>query len=180
MTGRAASRGSVLVTGGARSGKSRFVLTRALAHPPPRVFIATAEAGDAEMAARIAAHRAERGGEFMTIEEPVALAEELERATRDASVVVVDCVTLWIANLLGRGLSDAQIQDAVAAVAERVRTSPRPTILVTNEVGGGIVPFEPETRRYRDLLGAANQRLADAVDEVMLMVAGRPLTLTAR
>ena len=180
MTGRHEGRGSLLVTGGARSGKSRFVLTRALAHPPPRVFIATAEPGDAEMAARIAAHRAERRGEFVTIEEPVALAEELERATRDASIIVVDCVTLWIANLLGRGLSDVDVDAAVSAVAERVRTSRSPTILVTNEVGAGIVPFEPETRRYRDVLGAANQRLADAVDEVVLMVAGRALALPPR
>lgn len=172
-----APRRSVLVTGGGRSGKSRHALRRALELPAPRLFVATADAGDAEMAARIAAHRAERGAHFATVEEPRALAAALARVPSSTGVVVVDCVTLWIANLLATDPSDADLEGEIAAVAAHVSTSPVPTIVVTNEVGSGIIPFEPVTRRYRDVLGAANQRLAAAADELVLMVAGVPLAV---
>jgi len=180
MSATRALRASVLVTGGARSGKSRYALARALAHPAPRAFIATAETRDGEMAARIALHRAERGGDFATIEEPLALGDAVARAGRTAAVVVVDCVTVWVANLLAAAPPDAEVEAAIADVAARIATSPAPTIVVTNEVGSGIIPFEAETRRYRDVLGTANQRLAEAIDEVVLMVAGRPLFVPAR
>lgn len=169
--------GSLLVTGGGRSGKSHYALRRALELPAPRVFVATAEAGDAEMAGRIAAHRAERGAHFTTVEEPRALAAALARVPSSTAVVVVDCVTLWIANLLAANPPDAEIEAAIAAVAAHVATSRIPTIMVTNEVGSGIIPFEQDTRRYRDVLGAANQRLAAAADDLVLMVAGVPLAV---
>jgi adenosylcobinamide kinase/adenosylcobinamide-phosphate guanylyltransferase len=172
-------RTSVLVTGGARSGKSRYALARARALPAPRVFVATAQAGDSEMAARIDAHREERGTDFTTIEEPRALAAALARVPAGTGVVVVDCVTLWIANLLGLDPPPADVEAAIDEVAVRVATSAVPIVLVTNEVGAGIVPFDPVTRRFRDLLGDANQRLAAAAGALVLMVAGVPLALPA-
>jgi adenosylcobinamide kinase/adenosylcobinamide-phosphate guanylyltransferase len=170
-----AERGSLLVTGGARSGKSRYALARAAALPPPRVFIATGEPGDAEMTARIGDHRAERGTAFATIEEPRAVPATLARVAATSGVVVVDCLTLWIANLMTAASADVEraIDDLVAAVAASVC----PVVVVTNEVGSGIVPFVEETRRFRDLLGTANQRLAAAVESVVLMVAGIPLVV---
>jgi adenosylcobinamide kinase/adenosylcobinamide-phosphate guanylyltransferase len=161
----------MLVTGGARSGKSAYALARARAFPAPRVFIATATAGDDEMASRIAAHRRERGAAFRTIEEPLAPAAALAGLARATGVAVVDCVTLWITNLLPRA-DDPAIAAAIATLAGTIARCGFPVIVVTNEVGWGIVPFDAETRRFRDLLGLANQRLASAVDEVVLMVAG--------
>jgi adenosylcobinamide kinase/adenosylcobinamide-phosphate guanylyltransferase len=164
--------GSVLVIGGARSGKSRYSVARALALPPPRMFVATAEPRDADMAARIATHRAERGEAFTTVEEPRALAQALAGVPNGTSVVVVDCLTLWIANLLANGPSDRAVEEAIDEVAGRVASSTASIIMVSNEVGSGIVPFEPDTRRFRDLLGVANQRVAAAAENVVLMVAG--------
>lgn len=170
-------RGSLFVTGGARSGKSRYALARAAALPPPRVFLATAEAGDADMAARIAAHRAERGDGFTTVEEPLAVAAALARLAPETGVVVLDCMTLWIANLLATGPSDAEVERAVDAVAAAVASRPGPVVVVSNEVGSGIVPFDPATRRFRDLLGIANRCLAATVESVVLMVAGLPIVV---
>ncbi len=169
------ARASLLVTGGARSGKSRYALERAMALPPPRVFIATAQPGDAEMAARIGDHRAERGDTFTTVEEPRGVAAALARVAPASVVVVVDCLTLWIANLLATALSAVDVEDAIDALVAAVAASACPVVVVTNEVGSGIVPFVEETRRFRDLLGLANQRVAAAVESVVLMVAGVPL-----
>lgn len=171
------ARGSLLVTGGARSGKSRYALAHALTFPAPRVFVATAERRDADMAVRIAAHRTERGATFSTVEEPRAVATALARVPAATGVVVVDCVTLWIANLLAADPPDGDVDEAIAAFATRVAANAVPVVIVTNEVGAGIVPFDPATRRFRDMLGVANQRLAAAVESVVLMVAGLPLTV---
>ena len=173
MSGR---RGSLLVTGGARSGKSRYALERARALPPPRLFLATAEPGDADMAARIAAHRAERGDAFATVEEPRAVGAVLARVAPASGVVVLDCVTLWIANLLA-SVSPDEIAHAIDGVAACIATSACPVVVVTNEVGSGIVPFDAGTRRFRDFLGIANQQFAAAVESVVLMVAGVPLVV---
>ena len=162
------------VTGGARSGKSSHALRLAAAAGKPVTMIATAEARDAEMAERIAAHRRERPPGWRTVEEPVDLTGAL-RGLAAGEFAIVDCLSLWVSNLLER--NDAA---AIADVAARIATSRAPAILVTNEVGSGIIPFEPETRRYRDALGTANQRLAEVVDDVVLMVAGRPLSVPAR
>jgi len=166
----------MLVTGGARSGKSAYALTRAGLLPAPRVFIATATAGDSEMASRIAAHRRERGAGFATIEEPLAPAAALAGLDCATGVAVLDCVTLWITNLLARA-DDPAIAVAITTLAGTIARCEFPVIVVTNEVGWGIVPFDAETRRFRDLLGLANQRLASAVDEVVLMVAGIPVAV---
>jgi adenosylcobinamide kinase/adenosylcobinamide-phosphate guanylyltransferase len=167
---------SHLVLGGARSGKSRF----ALAGLPPRgrvAFVATAQAGDDDMAARIARHRAERPSQWLTVEEPFALAARVASLAREADVVVVDCITVWVANLLLRGDSDADILAAGDEVAALSARHVFDLTLVTNEVGEGVVPATADGVRFRDLLGFVNQRLAAACDRVTLMVAGIPVTI---
>ncbi len=166
-----------LVLGGARSGKSRF----AIASQPHRArvaFVATAEAGDAAMAQRIARHRGERPGHWLTVEEPYALATSLGRlAGRPIDAVVVDCLTLWVANRLLRGDADEAILDEGAELAALIARRPWDLTLVTNEVGEGVHPESTDGLRFRDLLGLVNQRVAAACDRVTLMVAGLPLTV---
>jgi adenosylcobinamide kinase/adenosylcobinamide-phosphate guanylyltransferase len=161
-----------LVLGGARSGKSRYAERLIAALPPPWAYIATAEAGDAEMAARINDHRARRGPQWRNIEAPRDLAAALKSC--QTAPVLVDCLTLWLSNLL---LADADI-DAEIVQLEDVLTAMRaPVVLVANEVGSGIVPDHPLGRRFRDLQGVLNQRIAARADRVVLVVAGLPLAL---
>ena len=167
---------SVLIGGGVRCGKSAFALRRARELGTRRTFIATAQAHDADMAERIARHRAERGGEFTTIEAPFDLVETLE-ALAGADVVVVDCVTLWLSNLLLRDEGEERILarvDALAALHARRR---RHTVLVTNEVGMSVVPPSVLGRRFRDLAGMAHQRLARSADELYFGLLGTILRL---
>ena len=165
-----------LVLGGARSGKSRYAesLIAALPPdwPPPWAYVATAEAGDAEMAARIAAHRLRRGAQWQTIEAPRDLAAALKSC--QTMPVVVDCLTLWLSNLM---LAQADIDAAIAQLENALAAAPAPVVLVANEVGSGIVPDHPLGRRFRDRQGLLNQRLAARADRVVLMVAGLPLAL---
>lgn len=171
----------VLVGGGVRSGKSAFALEVARGLGARRVFVATAQAFDGEMEGRIAAHRAERGDAFRTVEEPVDLAGALARV--DADVVLVDCLTLWISNLLLRGDDLAAVAaqvEAVAAVLSRRRLH---AVLVTNEVGMGVVPESALGRTFRDAAGRAHQRLAREADRIYLTALGcilrlRPAPLT--
>jgi adenosylcobinamide kinase / adenosylcobinamide-phosphate guanylyltransferase len=164
-----------LITGGCRSGKSRHaVLTASASAAAHKFFIATAEGLDDEMRARIAHHRRTRPAEFETIEEPRKLCIALETLSGRADIVIIDCLTLWISNLLDESADDAIMAD-VDALARAVVHAPFSTIVVTDEVGWGIVPENPVARRFRDLLGWTNQRIADAADEVLLMVAGYAL-----
>jgi adenosyl cobinamide kinase/adenosyl cobinamide phosphate guanylyltransferase len=158
-----------LLLGGARSGKSSLAVDLASRAGGPVTFIATATAGDEEMADRIAAHRGERPGDWTTVEEPLHLRQALEAAE---GTVVVDCLSLWVANLLE---ADMEIDAEAAAVAAgRGRT-----IAVSNEVGLGIVPATPLGRRYRDVLGRVNAEWADAAETTLLVVAGRALPLAS-
>jgi adenosylcobinamide kinase/adenosylcobinamide-phosphate guanylyltransferase len=161
----------ILVGGGARSGKSRWALSRARQRGGRLVYIATAEALDEEMAARIVKHRAERDSAFQTIEEPLDLARSLRSADGDA--IVVDCLTLWLSNRMHASLDQTldQTEDAIAAAAAQKAE----VIVVTNEVGCGIVPENALAREFRDLAGIMNQRFAEAADEVYWMVFGQPL-----
>ena len=167
MTGRC-----ILVLGGARSGKSRYAEGLADGIAGDRLYIATAQPGDEEMAVRIAAHRQRRGDHWTTLEAPLALAEALAGA--DAPFVLIDCLTLWISNLL---LADIDIAPRVEALAEALRARPGTVAVVSNEVGLGIVPDNALARRFRDEAGLANQRLAQACDEVVFLAAGLPLKL---
>jgi adenosylcobinamide kinase / adenosylcobinamide-phosphate guanylyltransferase len=165
----------VLIGGGVRCGKSAFALARARALGERRLFVATAQAFDDEMRARIDAHRAERGGEFETLEVPLALAETLRRA--EADVVVVDCLTLWLSNLLSSDASDAQLEASLSALVQALRGARFHSVLVTNEVGMGIVPDNALARRFRDWAGRAHQRLAAVSDELYFGALGSMLRL---
>lgn len=165
----------ILITGGSRSGKSAHAI--AIASGARRFFIATAEALDAEMIARIAHHRSSRPADFETIEEPIELRRALEMLEGRADVAVIDCLTLWIANLMGREFDDDRVLAEADALAETLTRASFGAIVVTDEVGSGIVPDNPIARRFRDLLGWANQKIARAADSVLLMAAGYPLRL---
>ncbi len=172
---------TALILGGARSGKSRYGLSLAGALPAPRLFLATGEARDQEMVARINAHQAERSPDWQTREVPLALPETLDETQGGYGVILVDCLTMWLANLMLRDdVAEADLQAAggrLLAVLERAAT---PTVCISNEVGLGIVPESPLARRYRDWLGWLHQQVARAADLVVLVVAGLPLTLKGK
>jgi adenosyl cobinamide kinase/adenosyl cobinamide phosphate guanylyltransferase len=166
----------VLLTGGARSGKSALAVAIAARQARPVVFVATAQPGDAEMAARIARHRAERPPGWRTVEEPL----ELDRAigaVPAGSCLVIDCLSLWVANAMA-AREDAEIEAAAGAAAARAARRDGPTVAVTNEVGLGVVPDTPLGRRYRDVLGRVNAVWATAADHALLVVCGRALVLS--
>ena len=165
-----------LVLGGQRSGKSRYAEALALATGKALVYLATATAGDREMADRIAAHHARRGAAWRTVEEPLELADALVREAKPDTVVLVECLTLWLTNLMGAG---RPVEAEVARLTETLREATGDLILVTNEVGSGIVPDNALARRYADALGTLNQQVAAVSDRVILMAAGLPLTVKA-
>lgn len=166
----------VLVGGGARSGKSRFALEYGKRLGARRLFVATAEAGDAEMAERIMRHREERGADFATREEPLHLPEVLAEK-HDVDVVVVDCLTLWLGNLLLRDRPPADVEAEVEKLLFAVARRQHHTVLVSNEVGLGVVPESALGRRFRDVAGRAHQRIAAQADEVYLAAMGMVIRL---
>jgi adenosylcobinamide kinase/adenosylcobinamide-phosphate guanylyltransferase len=165
-----------LVGGGARSGKSAFALEHARTLGARRTLLATAQAHDAEMQARIAQHRRERGDDFTTVEEPIAVPEAL-RGLRELDVVVIDCLTLWLSNLLLQDEPEARIVERVDALCESLRASAFHAVIVTNEVGMGIVPETALGRAFRDLAGLAHQRIARRADQIYLAAVGSVLRL---
>ncbi len=167
----------VLVGGGARSGKSRFALAYGRSLGARRLFIATAEAGDAEMAERVERHREERGADFATREEPLHLVRLLGEKL-DADVVVVDCLTLWLCNLLMHDRSPADVESEVEKLLGVVARREYDTILVSNEVGLGLVPESALGRRFRDIVGRAHQQIAAQADEVYFAAMGLLLRLS--
>lgn len=169
---------SLLVLGGARSGKSRF----AVAEQPARArvaFVATAEPGDPDMQARIARHRADRPRHWPTVEAPLDLAPALAGLVGTVDAILVDCLTLWVSNRMLRGDADDAVVAEAAGLADLIVRSRTPLTLVSNEVGLGVHPASRDGLRFRDLLGAVNQRVAAACHRVVLMVAGLPLTVKA-
>ena len=163
----------ILITGGARSGKSRHAEVRTRAFPGRPVYLATAEALDDEMTERIARHRARRGSEWIEREEPLDLARALIE-TDGGGARLVDCLTLWLSNLLHAG---NDWQRAVVDLAVTLKQQQSPVVLVTNEVGLGIVPDNALARAYRDAAGLMNQTIAGVADEVEFIVAGLPMKL---
>lgn len=163
----------ILVTGGARSGKSARAEALTRAFPGPPVYIATCQPFDAEMAERIARHRADRGPGWETHEVPLDLCAALAD-TDGAGPRLVDCLTLWLTNLI---LADRDPEAETAALLATLAAQTGPVVLVTNEVGWGIVPENPLARRFRDAQGRLNQRIATVADRVELVAAGLPLTL---
>jgi adenosylcobinamide kinase/adenosylcobinamide-phosphate guanylyltransferase len=170
--------GSVtLVLGGARSGKSRYAQQLA-GQSRHVVFLATAKASDEEMHAKIERHREDRPKEWPTVEEPLDLPKVLAEHEVASEVIVVDCLTIFAANLLeAEGEDSNAIERRVEALCEALRTVRCNVVLVSNEVGSGVVPAYPVGCRYRDLLGEINQKVARVADDVVLMVAGLPLAL---
>ena len=165
-----------LVAGGARSGKSAFALRWAMTAGDQRLFVATAQALDEEMGERIERHRVERGDEFRTLEAPLQLEDALA-ASHAVDVVVIDCLTLFVSNLLLAGQSDEAIVSRMEAIGEQLSRAPFSTIVVSNEVGMGIVPENALSRRFRDLTGRAHQLLAQRCDELYFATMGTILRL---
>lgn len=173
-----------LVTGGARSGKSRLAEELARAHGSPLLYIATGSAGDAEMAERIARHQARRGSDWTTIEEPFELAAVIRQADAGYSAILVDCLTLWLSNLLFRYESSlpweevaSQLLAHVAELATELKQAAVPVVLVSSEVGMGIVPENRLARLFRDIAGEANGMVAAVAHEVHVCFAGIPMKI---
>ncbi len=165
---------SVLVLGGARSGKSAYAQALAESASLERLYLATAETRDKEMAERIARHRAARGAGWTTREEPLALVEALAAEARPGRIVLVDCLTLWLSNLM---LADGDVEREVARLADAVGVLAGPAIVVSNEVGLALVPETKLGRDFRDVQGRANATLARASDAVVFLAAGLPTLL---
>lgn len=166
----------VLILGGARSGKSSFAEAVAGRRGGPVTVVATAQAFDDDMAQRIAAHRASRPSEWSTIEEPLEIAQALARVP-SADTAIVDCVTVWLGNMFHRDRTEADVMFEVDRFLSTMAQRRGSTLVVSNEVGLGIVPATDMGRAYRDVLGRVNTRLAAGVDRALLLVAGRALDL---
>ena len=163
-----------LVLGGARSGKSRYAEALVDRHTGRRVYLATAEILDDEMAARVKPHRARRDSDWKTVEEPLELAQAVKAETEQGAAVLVDCLTLWLGNLMGKERDvEAEIAGLIAAIGQ----FGGPVVFVSNEVGLGIVPDNTMARRFRDFAGILHQRLAEKADRVVFVAAGLPLNL---
>lgn len=167
--------GHVLVLGGARSGKTGFAERLAMRAGETPLYLATAQALDAEMLDRVKLHQQQRHKRFATLEEPLALTDALRTAARKHDVILVDCLTLWITNLIVAGRNVAEDVDELAVALPQIDSSQ--IIMVSNEVGLGIVPDNAMARMFRDLAGAAHQRLAEICSDVHFVVAGLPMTL---
>ena len=169
---------TVFVLGGCRSGKSSYALEAAQKFSGnKKVFIATCVPRDDEMQLRVARHQQERSRHWHTVEAPLHLSEAIVEAGGKASVLIVDCLTLWVNNLLMENYDSEQILDQVQSLTRAVSSVTCPVILVSNEVGTGIVPENKLARLYRDLVGSTNQAVAECVDQVIWTVAGIPVTI---
>ena len=165
-----------LLLGGARSGKSALAERLAARFDGPVAVVVTAEARDPEMAERIRRHRAGRPAGWRTVEEPLDLEAAIARAPEEA-MVLLDCLTLWVSNLMEQGLTDEQVMRQASTAAATAAARVAPTVAVSNEVGAGIVPADALSRRYRDLLGQVNAVWAAAADQALLLAAGRAVAL---
>jgi adenosylcobinamide kinase/adenosylcobinamide-phosphate guanylyltransferase len=165
-----------LITGGGRSGKSRYALEISRSFEN-KVFIATAESFDDEMADRISRHRQERGNTFKTIEEPVRLAKALAGVSAGTQVAVIDCITVWLGNLMHHLKIDEKNCTPVDRFLDVLASPPCNVVIVTNEVGMGVIPADAMSRAYRDLAGAVNQKIAAVADAVFFMVSGIPFKI---
>jgi adenosylcobinamide kinase / adenosylcobinamide-phosphate guanylyltransferase len=173
-TGRTRLPPVTLVLGGARSGKSRYAELLVEAAAPAGTYCATAEPGDAEMAERIAAHRARRGGFWQTVEAPLALASVIGSEPKRERPLLVECLTLWLSNLL---LAGKPVDEETGRLCAALRLAAGPVVLVANEVGMGLVPETALARRFRDAAGCLNRQVAAIADRVVFVAAGLPLVL---
>jgi adenosylcobinamide kinase/adenosylcobinamide-phosphate guanylyltransferase len=168
----------ILVIGGCRSGKSRHALDLAVSMAgDKKIFLATCVPQDDEMRLRVANHQKERDDDWETFEAPLHLPEAISHNAQPRTVVLVDCLTLWINNLMMENENIQYADEKIAALIKAVQTADGPVVLVSNEVGTGIVPENKLARAYRDLVGSVNQAVASVVDRVVMMVAGIPVTI---
>jgi len=165
------------ITGGARSGKSAFAEEIAAGISGKRAYVATAQALDAEMAQKIAKHRTDRGDAWDTYEEPLAVSDLLLKLSRGYQVVLVDCLTLWLSNVIAHTTGDTVVLDRMEELVKTLRKFPGVCIIVSNEVGLGIVPDNPLARKFRDLAGMLNQKVARVADHVYFTAAGIPMKI---
>ncbi len=170
----------IFITGGCRSGKSRFALDYANRHFSKKLYLATCEVLDEEMARRVENHKKIRGPEWQTVEEPLEVVEKVRRHRDGAEVILLDCMTLWISNLLLKWDDDSKVMGEADGLIETLKKSQTSFLIVSNEVGMGIVPANPLSRRFRDLSGMVNQRIAEVADAVILMVSGLPIFLKGK
>jgi len=174
MTNPALSSGITLVLGGARSGKSAFAERLILGSGMRPVYLATGRAFDEEMSERISIHQDRRGKEWETVEEPLALADTLQQTAVNGRAVLVDCLTLWVTNLM---MADADVMRECDDLVSVLPSLKSPVVFVSNEVGLGIVPENKMAREFRDLAGNVNQRIASSCDTAWFVAAGLPLSL---
>ena len=166
----------ILVLGGAASGKSQSALEMA-GRTGPRAFVATGQALDGEMAARIARHRATRAAEWITSEVPRELAAWFRVEGKAYRTIVVDCLTLWLSNVCGRRIAKVDMTGDVSDLLQAIRATPAKVVLVSNELGFGLVPTSRSARAFRDVAGRVNQQIAEAADEVHVVISGQSLRL---
>ena len=167
----------IFITGGCRSGKSQYALDYANRHFSKKIYLATCEALDDEMIQRVETHKRLRGPEWLTIEEPVEIIDRIKQYSDNAGVILLDCLTLWLSNLLLKGNNNLKMMEAIEGLIHSLRERRISVIIVSNEVGMGIVPADPLSRRFRDLSGMANQKIAEVADTVIFMVSGMPVFL---
>ena len=165
------------ITGGCRSGKSRYALDYADRHFSKKIYLATCEALDEEMAQRIERHKKLRGPEWRTIEEPIQIVDQIRLHGDRVEVILLDCLTLWLSNLLIKWDDDLRIIKETERLIDTIEQSQTSFLIVSNEAGMGIVPVDPLSRRFRDLSGMANQKMAEAAHTAILMVSGIPVFL---
>jgi adenosylcobinamide kinase/adenosylcobinamide-phosphate guanylyltransferase len=165
------------ITGGARSGKSAFAERLANGMTGKRAYIATAQALDPEMATRIQHHRKRRGAAWDTYEEPLAIADLLVKLNERYQIVLLDCLTLWLSNVIAHTNGDDAVNSRSDALVAAIKSFDGSSIIVSNEVGLGIVPDNPLARRFRDFAGMLNQKMAQAADEVYFTAAGIPMKI---
>ena len=170
----------IFITGGCRSGKSRYALDYANQHFSKKLYLATCEALDEEMAQRIEHHKKMRGPEWQTVEEPLEIVNKIRQYENEVDVILLDCITLWLSNLLMWRRDDPEIMDEVSRLIDTVKQIPVSLIIVSNEVGMGIVPADPLSRRFRDLSGMANQKIVGVAETVIFMVSGIPFFLKGK
>jgi adenosylcobinamide kinase/adenosylcobinamide-phosphate guanylyltransferase len=173
-------KGMIFITGGCRSGKSRFALDYANQHFSKKLYLATCEALDEEMVQRIEHHKKMRGPEWQTVEEPLEIINKIRQYGNEVEVILLDCITLWLSNLLMRRMDDVEIMDEVSRFIDTIKQTPVSLIIVSNEVGMGIVPADPLSRRFRDLSGLANQKIVEVAETVIFMVSGIPFFLKGK
>jgi adenosylcobinamide kinase/adenosylcobinamide-phosphate guanylyltransferase len=170
----------IFVTGGCRSGKSQFAMDHANRHFHKKLYLATCEALDEEMVKRIEQHQLRRGPDWQTVEEPINIAGAIKQHENDTEVILLDCVTLWLSNLLMRKKEDQKIVNEVDKLIDTMKQAQSSFVIVSNEVGMGLVPVEPLGRRFRDLSGMANQKIAEVAQTVVLTVSGIPIFLKGK